>query len=236
MGASDLSRRLRSEDTVCNLFGILYHDAEASRRRLEVDHIDQHKRLFVRDVGAFVEGVVHSLRAYLLACERNDLAPEEVVALTEELYERDATREQRGWHILRPAKILLLFQVLQRLSGEEGVIKARSKGWGYLVKTLALSHRLLHPVSEADLAIELAELRAARISFFWFTEQAWRTIFQDLLAPEAWEAEIEANRQRLRRELSELERRQQEKVGQFIHHELSRLLINEEGGLADWGA
>lgn len=133
------------------------------------------RRLFVRSVIAFCEGVGFGLRSTGLSLtrKRNNLSEVERWAAAERTYEMTHSGKvvEKGAKLRTLPTIRFSFAVAAKAAGGSFCLDTSSRGWAALQSTLKVRNRLTHPRAKAELHVSESEARTALEAFGWFNNQ-----------------------------------------------------------------
>lgn len=132
------------------------------------------RRLLVRSIFAFIEGIVYRIKQIALASpDSSHLTPAERAIAAEEDYELDS----RGEVFIRPSRIKFLANIrfaLMLYPKAEGVsfkVDFSGSGWEALQKAAKVRDRITHPKVLSDLMISDDEIHDAVYGFEWINRQ-----------------------------------------------------------------
>ena len=131
------------------------------------------RRLLVRSVCAFCEGLAYCLKQLPLSGLGAELTPIERALVLEEDYELDSN----GRPMVRPARLKTLnnlrfaLELLPRKMGASFAPEYSDHGWEALQLTIKVRDRITHPKMAGDLEISDDEIRNAVRAYYWLHSQ-----------------------------------------------------------------
>jgi len=153
---------------------ILAEDADHARAVMDQEHTDYSRRVYVRAVFAWIEGVCFLMRQYVLR-ERlrepisADAIPE-LAALMEDTYTVNDAGQVKISDLRTPTPNNLIFSILA-LSHARGFplqIDKSGKNWQDYRRALKIRDRITHPKTAEALKITDEELQVIRETHGWF--------------------------------------------------------------------
>jgi len=128
------------------------------------------RRVLVRAIFAFVEGLSYSLRVSLLEQHSKTLKASEIMALNEEQLDITNSGDVRVKSIKASLMSLVCLTVKQysKCYAEKLKLECAGSGFEGLVSSVRVRDRLMHPRSDIDLIITDEEITRAVLGFLWF--------------------------------------------------------------------
>ncbi len=165
-----------------SIFDTLYNDIDKClvHTLLLAEHISDDdkqfwRRVYIRSLFAFIEGVVYNMKQVALEaledCKANLTNGEEAI-LQEKNYNLDDTGAIKpiDTRLSIRRNIKFAFTILAKSSGQYYSLDIGDARWDAFLKTLKARDRLMHPKQENDLVITDAEFALASKTQNWFIE------------------------------------------------------------------
>ena len=140
------------------------------------------RRLLIRSVFAYIEGVTYALKVGALLHGANELSVGEQLLATEKSFEL----KESGDLLARPAKLRTLsnvrfaFKVYAKAYQLAYVLDTSTNGWNCIQRSLKVRDRLTHPKNLSDLEVQDNEYDDGVKAFIWYERQIVRVLAESI--------------------------------------------------------
>lgn len=156
------------------LVTILTSDVSFSLENLNKEDNEFYRRTYLRNIFAFIEGVIYTLKQEILSKERHSqvvmLRPEEILAIKEkapQVKENGEVKEVTKYTELI-SNVRLTFKYYAKVFNVSYNLDVSGELWGYFRDSLNVRHRITHPKQDSDMSITDEELVKSYLSYKWF--------------------------------------------------------------------
>lgn len=176
-----LGELLAASQNVMDLAIVLREDWEFATNLNARSSGQPERRVFVRSLLAFVEGMTHAIRRYALAAHEAwpPLFTEAELAMLREvayaLKDNGEAFEQTKYVPFGPS-VRLAIRAFSRSRGYQGQPDYQGQGWQSLRDAALVRNRLMHPRVPEDLAVSDSDLLTVIDGVDWFYEETGKII------------------------------------------------------------
>jgi len=157
------------EDDVHGIFELVEQEDSTGSAK------DRHRRSLVRAIFAYIEGAIWNQKQSALFHPNvhKTLPPHEIALLTDESYtlNKHGTFDKTSQNIPFLHNCRFSDRAYRQTYGFSEMLDTSEYGWSYLVESVSVRNRLMHPKKAADLVISDKELVEAVAAFSWYRDQ-----------------------------------------------------------------